>query len=102
MAVCSACGSCCDPVWYPLGPADIRQSALTTGATDLVFAAAHWHPTGDRSEGGLYAYQCDRFDPETRLCTAHDDRPPICHAYPVADNVLPVMCSLRVTALPTQ
>src|SRR5581483_11992997 len=66
---CSACGDCCDPVWYPLGAADIRQSAATTGAVDLVFAAKHWRPTGDRLDG-MHAYRCDRFDPESRLCTA--------------------------------
>jgi len=95
MAVCSACGACCDPVWYPMGAADIRQSAATTGNVDLVFAAAHWHPTGERTDDGMHAYQCDRFDAETRLCTAHADRPPICRAYPVAGNVLPLICSLR-------
>ena len=95
MAVCSACGACCDPVWYPMGPADIRQSAATTVNVDLVFAAAHWHPTGERTDDGMHAYQCDRFDAETRLCTAHADRPPICRAYPVAGNVLPLICSLR-------
>ncbi|MDQ1686010.1 MAG: hypothetical protein QOC82_2747, partial [Frankiaceae bacterium] len=51
MAVCSACGACCDPVWYPLGAADIRQSAHTTGAADLMFAASHWQPTGEVRDG---------------------------------------------------
>jgi Fe-S-cluster containining protein len=92
---CSACGDCCDPVWYPLGGADIRQSATTTGSADLAFAAAHWHPTGERSEG-MYAYRCDGFDAATRLCTAHDDRPPICRAYPVALNLLPARCTVRL------
>jgi Fe-S-cluster containining protein len=95
MATCSACGACCDPVWYPLGPADVRQSAATTGSPDLVFAAAHWHATGARSPDGAHAYTCDRFDPSTRLCTAHDERPPICRAYPVLGNVLPEPCAYR-------
>jgi Fe-S-cluster containining protein len=43
----------------------------------------------------MHAYRCDRFDEETRLCTAHADRPPICRAYPTRDNVLPLICSLR-------
>jgi Fe-S-cluster containining protein len=77
-----------------LGPADIRQSAATTGAVDLVFAAEHWTPTGQRAHG-MHAYQCDRFDPTTRLCTAHDERPPICRAYPVPLNVLPPRCTVR-------
>lgn len=91
--VCTACGDCCDPIWYPLGAADIRQSASTTGAEDLVFAAAHWTPTGARQDA-MHAYQCDHFDPESRLCTAHDERPPICRAYPVALNLLPVRCTV--------
>ena len=81
------CGDCCDPVWYPFGPADIRQSAATTRAADLVFAAAHWHATGERDDDGRHAYRCDRFDRETRLCTAHDERPPICRGYPWYDDV---------------
>jgi Fe-S-cluster containining protein len=91
---CTACGDCCDPIWYPLGGADIRQSASTTGAEDLVFAAAHWRPTGERSDG-MHAYQCDRFDRVSRLCTAHGDRPPICRAYPIALNLLPARCTVR-------
>jgi len=43
----------------------------------------------------MHAYQCDRFDPASRLCTAHDDRPPICRAYPIALNVLPDRCTVR-------
>jgi Fe-S-cluster containining protein len=91
---CSLCGDCCDPVWYPLGPADVRQSASTTGAADLLFAAAHWHATGKRYDG-LHAYACDRFDPATRRCTAHDDRPPICRRFPVVLNLLPSRCTVR-------
>jgi Fe-S-cluster containining protein len=91
---CSACGDCCDPVWYPLGPADIRQSASTTGSQDLGFAALHWHPTGERHDE-LYGYQCDRFDPQTRLCTAHESRPPICRRYPALLTLLPARCTVR-------
>jgi Fe-S-cluster containining protein len=78
-----------------MGAADVRQSAATTGATDLVFAAEHWHHTGVSKEG-LHAYQCDRFDPQSRRCTAHDERPPICRAYPIALNLLPARCTVRV------
>jgi Fe-S-cluster containining protein len=95
--VCTACGDCCDPIWYPLGPADIRQSASTTHAADLIFATANWRATGARTDG-MHAYQCDRFDRTTRLCTAHEDRPPICRAYPIFVNVLPTRCTVRVSA----
>lgn len=95
MTSCTACGACCDPVWYPLGAADIRQSAATTGAADLAFAAVHWQPTGAVTADGMHAYRCDRFDADSRLCTAHDDRPPICRAYPIVGNVLPEPCAYR-------
>jgi Fe-S-cluster containining protein len=78
-----------------MGAADIRQSASTTGAADLVFAAAHWVATGDRQDG-MHAYQCDRFDTVSRLCTAHDERPPICRAYPVSLNLLPTRCTVTL------
>ena len=98
------CGDCCDPVWYPLGPADLRQSSLTAVGgphePDLVFAAAHWRPTGEVRDG-LHGYSCDRFDSDTRLCTAHEERPPICRGYPWYDGEpgehvrLPLRCSFR-------
>jgi Fe-S-cluster containining protein len=99
---CSACGDCCDPVWYPWGPADVRQRADRDDApADLRFIDAHWRATGER-RGGLHAYACDRFDPGTRLCTAHDERPPICRGYPWYDEapgtrlvVLPQRCAFR-------
>jgi Fe-S-cluster containining protein len=78
-----------------MGAADVRQSASTTGAADLIFAASHWTATGERSDG-MHAYQCDRFDRATRLCTAHDERPPICRTYPIALNVLPSRCTVRI------
>jgi Fe-S-cluster containining protein len=78
-----------------MGAADIRQSASTTGAADLVFATEHWHPTGERA-AELHGYSCDRFDPVSRLCTAHDERPPICRTYPIALNLLPARCTVRV------
>lgn len=105
MTECSRCGDCCDPVWYPLGAADIRQSASTAAggpsAADLAFAAAHWRPTGERRDD-LHGYACDHFDAVSRLCTAHDERPPICRGYPWYDGpprrglpLLPARCSFR-------
>jgi Fe-S-cluster containining protein len=94
VGACSGCGDCCDPIWYPLGPGDVRQSAGTTGSADLRFAVAHWTATGERRDG-MHAYRCDRFDERSRLCTAHDERPPICRAYPIPLNVLPARCTVR-------
>lgn len=43
---------------------------------DADFITAHWHPAGDDR------WSCDAFDPQTRLCTAHENRPPVCRQYP--------------------
>lgn len=31
---------------------------------------------------GTYYYECDMFDPEENLCTAHDTRPDVCRGFP--------------------
>ena len=67
VGACSACGDCCDPVWYPLGPADVRQSASTTGSEDLLFAAAHWVATGERREE-MHAPKRKEVEPEQAEC----------------------------------
>jgi Fe-S-cluster containining protein len=100
---CSACGDCCDPVWYPWGPADIRQRAeRAVDNDDLSFMAAHWAATGARRDD-LHAYTCEFFDTTTRFCRAHDERPPICRGYPWYDDapgtrlvMLPLGCAFRV------
>jgi Fe-S-cluster containining protein len=101
MTDCSACGDCCDPVWFPWSAADVRQSASRGDSVDLTFIAAHWTPTGARRDD-LHGYRCDRFDPVSRLCTAHAERPPICRGYPWYDDqartslvVLPERCAYR-------
>jgi Fe-S-cluster containining protein len=107
MTECSACGDCCDPVWYSWGPADIRQRASRiTADDDLTFISAHWRATGERRDG-LHAYRCDFFDSDSRLCTAHDDRPPICRGYPWYDAnpgdrevELPARCAFRADLPP--
>lgn len=101
MTDCSMCGDCCDPVWYPYGPADLRQLNERVDSPDVAFAVAHWRATGEQDDG-RYAYACDFFDTESRLCVAHDARPPICRGYPWYDEapgtrpvVLPVRCAFR-------
>jgi Fe-S-cluster containining protein len=106
MTECSCCGDCCDPVWFPLGPADIRQGSVTATsaphAANLSFATRHWSATGARDEDGRHAYRCDAFDVVSRRCTAHDERPPICRGYPWYESGpdahsprLPERCAFR-------
>lgn len=103
MTECSACGACCDPVWFPFGPADLRQLNERVNDANVRFAVAHWHATGEQSDVAGHAYQCDFFDHETRLCTGHEERPPVCRGYPWYDEppgmrlvVLPSGCSFEV------
>lgn len=49
------------------------------------FAQQHWHEIPDYSDLApeqVCAVRCDVFDPDTRTCTAYEDRPPICSGFP--------------------
>jgi Fe-S-cluster containining protein len=48
---------------------------------DLLFAEQHWTEIGPGADGGTL-YRCDYFDPQSRTCTAHDQRPDICRNFP--------------------
>lgn len=46
------------------------------------FLAVHWRPAPGYTRDAMPLFACDAFDPVTRLCTAHDARPPICRDFP--------------------
>lgn len=111
MTECSKCGNCCDPVnigWHPEGDKikyylplpdprsdagwkkwgrtkQSRRSAIK-GWLTAKFVSKNWHvidgPEDVNDPEGSWKATCDYFDKNTRLCTAHDDRPPICSDYP--------------------
>lgn len=56
-----------------------QASASTRHTAD--FAAEHWHLRADSPEDASH-YDCDQFDPGTRLCGAGDARPPVCKNFP--------------------
>lgn len=89
---CNACGGCCDPVAANFDLDDPPIPDSFDAAESLRFAHAHWTKVGQ--DGGERFYACDAFDPETRLCTAHDDRPPICRGYPWNGRTRDVLTSL--------
>ncbi len=111
MTDCNRCGDCCENLTLNFTKAELAAFVRETGDTALTpvrrdhlanarFILAHWH----RSSGGGSAtrYACDAFDPSTRLCTAHQDRPPICAGYPwygalpgVRTATLPPPCSFN-------
>jgi hypothetical protein len=73
------CGRCCDPVvtWFdPNGEMN---------GPSAPFVREHWRvrETGVNAQNRQWWFSdCDRFDPTTRRCLAHDERPPICSGYP--------------------
>lgn len=86
---CARCGSCCDPVHLGADQAALveewRAYVAAGGSTrpgsDPAFILAHWHEI-ERSSSGGTRYRCDRFDPDARTCTAHEDRPDVCRDFP--------------------
>lgn len=123
MTECSRCGDCCENIFLGvnaqgfsieqridavLEASEEELPADSPRRIDAQFIRAHWTQTGERLDsegklrGGIYA--CDMFDSEARLCTAYEDRPPICVGFPWYGEdpdlervkKLPSRCSFRV------
>ena len=88
-ATCARCGDCCETIWLSR---EARESIEQTIAgfpgpitppetPNAAFLLEHWTEV-ERDEQGSSRYVCDAFDPQTRLCTAHETRPPVCQGYP--------------------
>jgi Fe-S-cluster containining protein len=81
---CARCGHCCAPVWLPW-PLEQQQQAWRAGvrptSPNWPFIGEHWHVEWVEPKGGRIV-TCDMFDPDKRICTAGEARPPICSDYP--------------------
>ena len=102
MTECSKCGDCCERIPIRLSRGEVTArlaNPYCAGETrsTLQFIVNHWtllavkyeRPRGAGDDawvarGGWYS--CDAFDAETRLCTAHSRRPPVCSGYPWYDS----------------
>ncbi len=98
------CGACCDPVqipWtqaeavtLPIDPRDrFWMLEMLTPMSRREAKAKMPHlfdgrPVVDANKRPVFPmfYSCRAFDPETRLCTAHELRPPICSGFPWYDE----------------
>lgn len=89
-AECNKCGQCCNPVTSIWSTKALKT--LPPGNEDVEFILANWtelteeealkrDPLISPKEGEHY-FSCNRFDPTTNLCTAHDERPPVCRGFP--------------------
>lgn len=86
MTECAQCGDCCENMTLTLTKVQARAivadplRCTADRVVDAQFFLDHWHRVGGARTGTTWS--CDRFDTETRTCTAHDDRPPVCRGYP--------------------
>jgi Fe-S-cluster containining protein len=87
-ASCARCGDCCDPVIIEadafLACGERARSEEFPHVNDR-FIAQHWQPLSAwRADDGTWCFsvRCGMFDPESRACTAHDTRPPVCSGFP--------------------
>lgn len=99
MTECSKCGDCCEIIHLADGSYGRALRWHNAGRAqpwaDAAFILDHWIPVPrDWAAsinpdfvwpGRVYAaeyYLCDAWDAETRLCTAHESRPPVCQDFP--------------------
>jgi Fe-S-cluster containining protein len=87
-AGCARCGECCDPAWIRVSDFERLPGLLGTEdeGPNARFITEYWHPAGEAEVDGWMPVRCDAFDPQTRLCTAHENRPPVCRDYPWYDD----------------
>jgi Fe-S-cluster containining protein len=86
---CAACGDCCERIHVTSGrgllTAKLADPRVAGAARrEAVFIDVHMTPTGevDADWQNRAAWTCDAFDRVSRLCTARDERPPMCSDYP--------------------
>lgn len=102
MTACAMCGDCCRVIGLRWPKQAFRErrddpAPLTSpnAQADHDFILRHWTEVSvERAErllpgftaayqpGATFFYVCDAFDYESNLCTAHDERPPVCSDFP--------------------
>jgi Fe-S-cluster containining protein len=78
---CARCGACCETIHLGVDPHAMTAQPGSRNAVDLAFIRAHWRHDG-LIVNGEQTWTCDRWDADTRECTAHDERPPVCRDFP--------------------
>lgn len=91
MTECARCGSCCDRITTNFNPQvracqELARDDLTEReARDARFLYDNWHElyTYTAVDGEeIHVASCDKYDPASKLCLAHDDRPAVCSGFP--------------------
>lgn len=106
-ASCNRCGDCCSPVllspqrhammlWWSEQPDPATDDKLPPEVAELqrvMWLNGQWARHDLRmvdilrgATTDLIAFECRHFDKDSRLCTAHDQRPPVCSGFPWYDR----------------
>lgn len=108
MTDCARCGDCCETIWLSRADREVIEDAIVHPEFDPTdrerfansgFLVEHWAEVERIPSTGATRYVCSAFDPVTRMCTAHEDRPPVCRDFPWyssgphADKSLSPRCS---------
>jgi Fe-S-cluster containining protein len=94
-ATCSQCGDCCEAIPFKYNKKQMAEITFDEDSPNhqtQQFVLKWWrrisrkkyvelHPEAKDTISEFF-YTCLKFDPQTRLCTAHDERPPVCSNYP--------------------
>ena len=92
MTECSRCGDCCENIPLNTNKRLVREWLRNPELSDdnranSEFILAHWRGGRRASKDGrTKGWTCDQFDSASRLCLAHDARPPLCRRFPWYDN----------------
>lgn len=82
---CARCGKCCEEIYLDVAVADMIRDFIgpltISAAPNIEFIREHWTERS-RNQQGQALFSCDAYDAEHKLCTAHDDRPPVCRDFP--------------------
>lgn len=87
MTECSRCGDCCENIKTSWTLDSLEKVALKEGPEspnykNYEFVRDNWVSQLEEPQENYEQWTCLKFDPVGRLCTAHEDRPPVCSGYP--------------------
>lgn len=98
MTECNQCGDCCEVIPFYMTKEELLQTRYRDWQNqyNVAFIYEHWHTIRKDhprykelfglDEAKYYLMTCDMWDKETRLCTAHENRPAVCSDYPWYNN----------------
>ena len=90
MTECAQCGMCCEAIPINFTKKKMREDPELSIMESPKFILKHWRriskKEAQRRLPGIGShqvyYECLKYDSENKLCTAHDEKPPVCRDFP--------------------